>query len=144
VVKVSSTETASANLSGGSAPELSAGQSAAQADSHANKSAEAPGVFHPIVTQFGGPAADVPQPEALHSSQPLAEPTVDIAAGTTVDELKKRFGEPVLALTGISGEDYTEKYVFRTSEGVLLTVLSVEGKVTAFVVERDPAARAAL
>jgi hypothetical protein len=56
----------------------------------------------------------------------------------------KRFGDPILALTGISGEDYTEKYVFRTPEGARLTVLSVGGRVTSFVVDNSDAERAAL
>ena len=70
--------------------------------------------------------------------------TVDIPAGTPVEELMKRFGEPLMALTGISGEDYTEKYVFRTPDGARLTVLSIDGKVSTVIVESDPGARAAL
>jgi hypothetical protein len=98
------------------------------------------GVFEPIVMSFGtagqvsaGGGSSRPAPQAL-----------EIPAGTLIADLVKRFGEPILALTGISGEDYTEKYVFRTPEGARLTVLSVEGRVTSFVVDNGDTERAAL
>jgi hypothetical protein len=77
------------------------------------------------------------------SSRPAPQ-ALEIPAGTLIADLVKRFGEPILALTGISGEDYTEKYVFRTPEGARVTVLSVEGRVTSFVVDNGDTERAAL
>jgi hypothetical protein len=100
------------------------------------------GVFHPIVTQFGDARVEASGPGVTPGNGKVA--MVDIPAGTPVDELMKRFGEPLMALTGISGENYTEKYVFRTPDGARLTVLSIDGKVSTVIMDSDPGARAAL
>ena len=56
-----------------------------------------------------------------------------------------RFGKPLMALKGIAGKDYTEKYLFRTEDGLRITVLAVNGTVTAVLAGAKPAAtRAAL
>jgi len=50
-----------------------------------------------------------------------------------------------MTLKGITGKDYTEKYLFRTEDGLRITVLAVNGKVTAVLAGAKPlAARAAL
>jgi len=103
------------------------------------------GVFEPIVMSFGTAGQDAPRGvSADKDSSSPATLSLEIPAGTPIADLVKRFGDPVLALTGISGEDYTEKYVFRTPEGARVTVLSVEGRVTSFVVDSGDAERASL
>jgi hypothetical protein len=114
----------------------------AQTASAGNGAPSTSGVFQPIVTQFGDARVEVSKPGTALKSDKVA--AVDIPVGTPVDELMKRFGEPLLALTGVSGEAYTEKYVFKTPDGARLTVLSVHGKVTNVVVETDSGTRAAL
>jgi hypothetical protein len=131
------------------APPVSSDAAAAEDGSEGSQGGEArrtgpSGVFEPIVMSFGTAKQDSPQEASANGSSP-APLSLEIPAGTPIADLVKRFGEPVLALTGISGEDYTEKYVFRTPEGARLTVLSVEGRVTSFVVDNgDDAERAAL
>jgi hypothetical protein len=104
------------------------------------------GVFEPIVTSFGTASQGSPQGVSADADSRSPAPlSLEIPAGTPIADLVKRFGNPVLALTGIAGEDYTEKYVFKTPEGVHLTVLGVDGRVTSFVIDNgDDAKRAAL
>ena len=133
----------------GSTPPASGDAAAAEEGSEAAQAGEArrtgpSGVFEPIVMSFGTARQDSPQGASANGST-SAPLSLEIAAGTPIADLVMRFGEPVLALTGISGEDYTEKYVFRTPEGVRLTVLSVAGRVTSFAVDNGvEAERAAL
>jgi hypothetical protein len=68
-----------------------------------------------------------------------------ISVGDKVEQIIVRFGKPLMALKGISGQDYTEKYLFRTEDGLRITVLAVNGTVTAVLASARPlATRAAL
>ena len=70
---------------------------------------------------------------------------LEISVGDEVEKIIARFGKPLMALKGISGRDYTEKYLFRTEDGLRITVLAVNGTVTAVLASAKPlAARAAL
>ena len=70
---------------------------------------------------------------------------LEISVGDKVEQIIARFGKPLMVLKGISGKDYTEKYLFRTQDGLRITVLAVNGTVTAVVASAKPlAARAAL
>jgi len=103
------------------------------------------GVFEPIVMSFGTAGQESPRGISVDTDSSSPAPlSLEIPAGAPIADIVKRFGEPILALTGISSEDYTEKYVFRTPEGARLTVLSVEGRVTSFVVDNGDTERAAL
>ena len=76
-------------------------------------------------------------------TSPSAE--LEISVGDKVEKIIARFGEPLMALKGISGQDYTEKYLFRTQDGLRITVLAVNGTVTAVLASARPlATRAAL
>ncbi len=142
VVQVASAETPQASSSDPAAPIAADSVAPAQSGSGAGHASSSSGVFQPIVTQFGDARVEAPQPGAAPKDAKSA--AVDIPIGTPVDELLKRFGQPLLALTGISGESYTEKYVFKMPDGARVTVLSVDGKVTTVAVETDPGTRAAL
>jgi len=74
---------------------------------------------------------------------PSAE--LEISTGDNVEAIIARLGNPLMTLKGITGKDYTEKYLFRTEDGLRITVLAVNGKVTAVLAGAKPlAARAAL
>ena len=76
-------------------------------------------------------------------ASPSAE--LEISVGDKVEQIIARFGKPLMVLKGISGKDYTEKYLFRTQDGLRITILAVNGTVTAVVASAKPlAARAAL
>ena len=76
-------------------------------------------------------------------ASPSAE--LEVSVGDKVEKIIARFGEPLMALKGISGQDYTEKYLFRTEDGLRITVLAVNGTVTAVLASaRLLATRAAL
>ena len=76
-------------------------------------------------------------------ASPLAE--LEISVGDEVEKIIARLGKPLMALKGISGQDYTEKYLFRTQDGLRITVLAVNGTVTEVLASAKPlAARAAL
>ncbi len=141
VVEVASTQTTPGSEGPGSSAASSDHAAPAQAASSTG-GASTSGVFQPIVTQFGDARVEASRPRVISGNGEGA--AIDIPAGTPVDDLVKRFGEPLLALTGISGEDYTEKYVFKTPDGARLTVLSVDGKVATVLMETDAGARAAL
>ena len=69
----------------------------------------------------------------------------EISVGDAVEKIIARFGNPLMVLKGISGQDYTEKYLFRTEDGSRITVLALNGTVTAVLTSAKPlAARAAL
>ena len=79
--------------------------------------------------------ANAPAPAA--TTQPLDEDAddddieIEIELGEDVAAVIERFGNPSMVLQGISGQDYTEKYNFRTKEGRKIVVLALNGKVTA-------------
>jgi len=146
VVKVSRPAAASQN-SDGQIDSDAAVSSAADSPSAPSTPANV-GVFEPIVTRFGSSdrsAGSAPATLETPPGQPNGVATISIEKGTSIEALIAQFGEPLLALTGISGEEYTEKYVFKTADGTRFTVFSFEGKVTAVLAGPGaPAARAAL
>ena len=69
--------------------------------------------------------------EATQALDETADDDIEIELGEDVAAVIERFGKPSMVLKGISGQDYTEKYTFRTKEGRKIVVLALNGKVTA-------------
>ena len=102
-----------------------------------------------VVTSPTSPIGIAPEPASSAAASPAsASPANDqassseleISVGDEVDQIIARFGEPMMALKGITGKDYTEKYLFRTADGLRITVLAVNGTVTAVLAGAKPAA----
>ena len=56
-------------------------------------------------------------PEAASpANEQASSAELEISVGDEVDQIIARFGEPMMALKGITGKDYTEKYLFRTAD----------------------------
>lgn len=106
-------------------------------------SARAPAAAAPAGSIVGRPR--VIKGAARRSSEPREEPAraaapqpseaeiakaVGIEVGEPVEDLVLRFGVPAMTLTGVIGEGYTAKYIFRTPDGGWLTVYVLNGKVT--------------
>ena len=97
----------------------------------------------PGTTPLTGPTRIIAAPlkgagnVAAAATQPLDEDAdeddieIEIELGEDVAAVIERFGKPSMVLQGISGQDYTEKYTFRTKEGRKIVVLALNGKVTA-------------
>ncbi len=84
-----------------------------------------------------------PDSVSAEEASPWAE--LEISAGDNVEKIIARLGKPLMVLKGITGKDYTEKYLFRTEDGLRITVLAVNGTVTAVLAGAKPlATRAAL
>lgn len=136
--------------SGGSAHSVEAAENEPLPDAQATASAGssrsgAPGADSASV--LSAPASSGSFAPAPVSSAPEDAPSaeLEISVGDRIDEIIARFGKPLMALKGIAGKDYTEKYLFRTEDGLRITVLAVNGTVTAVLAGAKPAAtRAAL
>lgn len=87
-----------------------------------------------IAPEAASPAAASPANEQASSAE------LEISVGDEVEQIIAHFGEPMMALKGITGKDYTEKYLFRTADGLRISVLAVNGTVTAVVAGSRPAA----
>jgi hypothetical protein len=84
-------------------------------------------------------------PRSGSADEAYSSAELEISAVDNVEKIIARLGEPLMILKGITGKDYTEKYLFRTEDGLRITVLAVNGKVTAVLAGAKPlAARAAL
>ena len=136
--------------SGGSAPSVEAAANEplpeAQATASAGSSRSgAPGAGSASV--LSAPASSGSFAPAPVSSAPEDAPSaeLEISVGDRIDKIIARFGKPLMALKGIAGKEYTEKYLFRTEDGLRITVLAVNGTVTAVLAGAKLAAtRAAL
>ena len=81
----------------------------------------------------GGTVADAPRPLDEEAADDDLE--IEIELGEDVAAVIERFGHPSMVLKGIFGQDYTEKYTFRTKQGRKIVVLALNGKVTAITSE---------
>jgi hypothetical protein len=53
-----------------------------------------------------------------------------VRIGSKIDEVVRTLGRPSFTFTGIVGKNYTEKYVFKNSDGETITVMAWTGIVT--------------
>ena len=133
-----------------SGPSVEAAEKEPLAESPATASAGLPPSGRPgagSASVLSAPASSGSFAPAPVSSAPEDAPSaeLEISVGDGIDEIIARFGKPLMALKGIAGKDYTEKYLFRTEDGLRITVLAVNGTVTAVLAGAKPAAtRAAL
>ncbi len=92
-----------------------------------------------VVTSPTSPIGIAPE-AASPANEQASSAELEISVGDEVDQIIARFGEPMMALKGITDKDYTEKYLFRTADGLRITVLAVNGTVTAVLAGAKPAA----
>ena len=96
-----------------------------------------------VVTSPTSPIGIAPEAASTAAASPANEQAssaeLEISVGDEVDQIIARFGEPMMALKGITGKDYIEKYLFRTADGLRITVLAVNGTVTAVLAGAKPA-----
>ena len=127
----------------------SAAEPAAQETVESETASDTAAAHSPGTTPLTGPTrifaaplkvgANAPTP--AEATQPLDETAddddddIEIELGEDVAAVIKRFGKPLMVLKGIFGQDYTEKYTFRTKEGRKIVVLALNGKVTAITPE---------
>ena len=110
----------------------------AGADSAAPGSSAAPPPSGPriiIAAPLRGSGDAAPAAEPVNDDTQAAE-DIGIEVGEDVAAVIERFGKPSMVLKGIFGQDYTEKYTFRTKDGRKIVVLAVNGKVTAIAPDR--------
>jgi hypothetical protein len=103
------------------------------ADAHAEQG-DAPGRVVPNATGYDWTGAH--QDSAAATS---IEPATDgeiagIRIGSKIDDVIRTLGRPTFSFTGIVGKNYTEKYVFKKTDGGTITVLTWTGIVTSVLV----------
>ncbi len=124
----------------------SAAEPAAQETVESETASDTAAAHSPGTTPFTGPTrifaaplkvgANAPAPaEATQALDETADDDIEIELGEDVAAVIERFGTPLMVLKGIFGQDYTEKYTFRTKEGRKIVVLALNGKVTAITSE---------
>jgi len=59
----------------------------------------------------------------------------DIPEGTSIEDVIARFGKPIFKMAGLPGQNYSEKYIFRTADGRRFTVFTRDGLVAHTLVE---------
>jgi len=90
------------------------------------------GVAAPRVEKQSSPAdtsaaADAPPRSEARRAHQLAS---EIQAGEPVQSLIERFGLPYMALRGVAGEGYNEKYIFKLQDGARIVIYARQGTVT--------------